>query len=120
MARRGCDVKRKALPDSGFRAVGVRRFDAPIHLGASPRSAAESSAQIGPVSRFVHEMGPEHLSVIVDAVERAFAAVAAPESAVVASNALPHTSQVTGSGASSTATSPTATRASPGSRCWPP
>ena len=73
------DRVRAILSDSGFQAVGVRRFDAQIDLGATPRVAAENSAQIGPASRFVREMGSEQLPVIVDAIERALAAVAAPD-----------------------------------------
>jgi hypothetical protein len=35
--------------------------------------------QIGPVSRFVREVGVEHLPIILDAVERTLAPLAAPD-----------------------------------------
>jgi SAM-dependent methyltransferase len=67
------------LSGAGFGDIEVQRFDAAISLGATPRSAAESVVQIGPVSRLVREVGVEHLPVIVDAVERALAPLAAPD-----------------------------------------
>jgi hypothetical protein len=51
----------------------------PIPIGATPRAAAENAVQIGPVSRLVREVGAEHLPVILDAVERALAPLAAPD-----------------------------------------
>jgi SAM-dependent methyltransferase len=68
---------RAILSGAGFGAIDVQRFDAALYLGATPRSAAEGAAQIGPVSRFVREVGVEHLPIILDAVERAFAPLAA-------------------------------------------
>jgi hypothetical protein len=50
-----------------------------LSLGATPRAAAESAVQIGPVSRFVREVGVEHLAIILVAVERALAPLAAPD-----------------------------------------
>jgi SAM-dependent methyltransferase len=70
---------RTILSDAGFGDIDVQRFDAAISLGATPRSAAESVVQVGPVSRLVREMGAEHLLIIVDAVERALAPLAAPD-----------------------------------------
>ena len=70
---------RTILSGAGFGAIDVQRFDAALSLGATPRSAAESVVQIGPVSRFVREVGVEHLPIIVDAVERALAPLAAPD-----------------------------------------
>src|SRR5438270_7350001 len=70
---------RAILSGAGFRAIDVQRFDAALSLGATPRSAAEGAVQIGPVSRFVREMGVEHLPTILDAVERALAPLAAPD-----------------------------------------
>jgi SAM-dependent methyltransferase len=67
------------LVGAGFGDIEVQRFDAAISLGATPRSAAESVVQIGPVSRLVREVGVEHLPVIVGAVERALAPLAAPD-----------------------------------------
>jgi SAM-dependent methyltransferase len=70
---------RAILSGAGFGAIDVQRFDAAISLGATPRSAAESAAQLGPVSRLVREVGVEHLPIILDAVERALAPLAAPD-----------------------------------------
>jgi SAM-dependent methyltransferase len=70
---------RAILSSAGFGAIEVQRFDAALYLGATPRSAAEGVVQIGPVSRFVREVGVEHLPIILDAVERALAPFAAPD-----------------------------------------
>ena len=70
---------RTILSDAGFGAIDVQRFDAAISLGATPRAAAESVVQIGPVSRLVREVGAEHLPIILDAVERALVPLAAPD-----------------------------------------
>lgn len=73
---------RAILSGAGFGAIDVQRFDAALSLGATPRSAAEGAVQIGPVSRFVREVGVEHLPIILDAVERALAPLAAPDGRV--------------------------------------
>ena len=73
---------RAILSGAGFGDIDVQRFDAGIALGATPRSAAESVVQVGPVSRLVREAGVEHLPVILDAVERALAPLAAPDGQV--------------------------------------
>jgi len=73
---------RRILSTAGFVEVGLKRFDAAIVLGSTPRAAAEFAVKIGPVSRLVREVGAEHLPVIVDAVERALAGVAASNSPV--------------------------------------
>ena len=70
---------RAILSGAGFGAIGMQRFDAALSLGATPRSAAEAATQIGPVSRFVREVGAEHLPAILDAVERTLAPLAAPD-----------------------------------------
>ena len=70
---------RGILSGAGFGAIDVQRFDVAIPIGATPRSAAENAVQIGPVSRLVREVGAEHLPVILDAVERALAPLAAPD-----------------------------------------
>jgi hypothetical protein len=70
---------RTILSGAGFGAIDVQRFDAALSLGATPRSAAESVVQIGPASRFVREVGVEHLPIILDAVEHALARLAAPD-----------------------------------------
>jgi SAM-dependent methyltransferase len=70
---------RAILSGAGFGAIEAQRFDVAIFLGATPRSAAESAVQIGPVSRLVREVGVEQLPIILDAVERALAPLAAPD-----------------------------------------
>jgi SAM-dependent methyltransferase len=70
---------RAILSSAGFGAIDAQRFDAAISLGATPRSAAEGAVQMGPVSRLVREMGVEHLPIILDAVERTLAPLAAPD-----------------------------------------
>jgi SAM-dependent methyltransferase len=69
---------RTILSDAGFDNIDVQRFDAAIFLGATPRAAAEGSVQMGPVSRLVRETGVESLPIIVDAIERTLAPLAAP------------------------------------------
>ena len=70
---------RAILSDAGFGAVGVQRFDARLSLGTTPRAAAEAAVQIGAVSRFVREVGVEHLPIILEAVERALGPFAATD-----------------------------------------
>jgi len=70
------------LTDAGFRAIEIRRFDAVVTLGPTPRAAAEGAARIGPTSRFIREMGSAHLPTIVDALEKALAPLAAPDGGV--------------------------------------
>src|SRR5438105_308914 len=48
---------RTILEGAGFSAINLQRFDVAIALGATPRAAAESVVQIGPVSRLVREAG---------------------------------------------------------------
>ena len=67
------------LTEAGFGAIETRRFDAKVTLGPTPRAAAEAAARIGPTSRFIREVGSEHLPAIVDAVEKALAPLAAPD-----------------------------------------
>jgi SAM-dependent methyltransferase len=67
------------LSQAGFAAVRVHRVDAPLAMGATPRSAAEFAVRIGPVSRLVQDVGNEHLPTILDAVERALAPLAAAD-----------------------------------------
>jgi SAM-dependent methyltransferase len=73
---------RTILSGAGFGDIAVQRFDAAIFLGATPRSAAEGAVQIGPVSRLVRETGVEHLPIILDAIERTLAPLAAPNGQV--------------------------------------
>lgn len=69
---------RTILSGAGFGEIRMRRFDAALSLGETPRAAAENAARMGPVSRLVEEVGVEHLPVILDAVERSLASLAAP------------------------------------------
>ena len=73
---------KKILLDAGYQAVHMQRFDIPVFLGATPRLAAEASAQVGAVARFVREAGTEHLPVILEAVESALLPLAAPDGEV--------------------------------------
>ena len=73
------DRLRGILGLAGFGAVEVRRFDAPVFLGATPRLAAENAVRVGPTSRFAREAGDAALPAIIDAVERTLAPVAASD-----------------------------------------
>ena len=73
------DRLRTVLSGAGFGAIDVQRFDTAIFIGSTPRSAAEGVVQMGPVSRLVREVGVEHLPIILDAVERTLAPLAAPD-----------------------------------------
>jgi SAM-dependent methyltransferase len=73
---------RTILADAGFADVDARRFDTPVHLGDTPRSAAERTLRIGPTSRLVREAGVEREPLVVDAVERALTPFAAPDGSV--------------------------------------
>jgi SAM-dependent methyltransferase len=76
------DRVRGILEEAGFRDVRAVRFDSHMLLGSSPRSAAEATARIGPLGRLVREAGPEHLSKILDAVEKALTPLAAKDGSV--------------------------------------
>ena len=73
---------RGILAGAGFADVGVRRFDAPVALGASPRAAAENAMRVGPVSRFVTEFGADQTGPILAAIERTLSELAAPDGQV--------------------------------------
>ena len=70
---------RAILSGAGFAGIKAQRFDVPISLGATPRSAAENAVRIGPVARLVREVGGEHLPLIIDAVERTLTPLATPD-----------------------------------------
>ncbi len=70
---------RAILADAGFTGIDLRRFDAEVFLGATPRSAAENALRIGPTSRLVREVGVEHAPAILAAVEGALAPLAAAD-----------------------------------------
>jgi len=69
---------RAILVDAGFADIDVTRHDAPVAYGVTPRAAAERALRVGPVSRFARDMGDAHRPRILDAVEQAFARLAAP------------------------------------------
>ena len=73
---------RSILENAGFDAIDLRRFDAPVTLGATPHDAAGALMRIGPVARLVREVGAVHQPVIVDAVEQALAPLAAADGRV--------------------------------------
>jgi ubiquinone/menaquinone biosynthesis C-methylase UbiE len=73
---------RALMAEAGFDAIELRRFDAPVVLGASARDAALHSLQIGPVSRLAREAGPAQQDTIVAAIERALAPLAAADASV--------------------------------------
>ena len=70
------------LSAAGFGNIELQRFDAAIFLGPTPRSAAEGAVQLGPVARLLREVGAEHLPIVVDAIERTLAPLAAPNGQV--------------------------------------
>ncbi len=73
---------RAILSSAGFGTVNVQRFDAAVYLGATPRAAAMNALRIGPTSRFVREVGTEHVPSVLDAVERSFTSLATPDGQV--------------------------------------
>jgi SAM-dependent methyltransferase len=73
---------RNILSAAGFGNIELQRFDAAIFLGPTPRSAAEGAVQLGPVARLLREAGAEHLPIVVDAIERTLAPLAAPNGQV--------------------------------------
>jgi SAM-dependent methyltransferase len=70
------------LAEAGFSAIELHRFDAPVSLGASPRLAAEAALKVGPVMRFVREVGDAHAPAITEAIERALAPLAGTDGQV--------------------------------------
>ena len=73
---------RSLMAEAGFPAVEGKRFDAPAASGASACEAAQNSLQIGPVSRLAREVGPAHTDMLVDAIERALAPLAAADGSI--------------------------------------
>lgn len=70
------------LADARFDGIELRRVDAPVPVGSSPRDAAEHSLQIGPVSRLAAEVGPAQEPLLVAAIEQALAPLAAADGTV--------------------------------------
>lgn len=73
---------RAILSDAGFEQLDVQRFDTPVLLGTTPRSAAENAVRVGPTSRLVRDVGIENLPAILDAVETALGAFASHDGQV--------------------------------------
>ena len=73
---------RAMLTEAGFAAIDVQRFDAPVHIGSTPRAAAENAARVGPTARLVRELGVDKLPAIVDAIESVLAPLAAADGQV--------------------------------------
>ena len=67
------------LKAAGFEDVGIRRFDAQIALGRTPRLAAENAMRVGPLSRLVRDVGESQVPTILDAVEHALEGAATGE-----------------------------------------
>lgn len=70
------------LQQAGFDAIELRRFDAPIAMGASAAEAAERSLHVGPASWLAREAGPAQQPRIIDAIERALAGHLAADGSV--------------------------------------
>lgn len=73
---------RGILSGAGFAEVQLRRFDAPVTLGASASAAAENAMRVGPASRFLSEIGAEHRGRIQLAIEQALTPLAAVDGSV--------------------------------------
>ncbi|HET9046290.1 MAG TPA: methyltransferase domain-containing protein [Casimicrobiaceae bacterium] len=70
---------RGILADAGFRDIDIRRFDANVSLGPTPRDAAEMTTRIGPTSRLIRELGVQHVPAITDAIVAALQPFATDE-----------------------------------------
>ena len=70
------------LQQAGFAAIELRRFDAPVALGASAADAAQRSLHVGPAARLAREAGPAQQPRILDAIEHALAEQAAGDGSV--------------------------------------
>jgi SAM-dependent methyltransferase len=74
---------RGILAEAGFTDMVFIRHDAPVIYGPTPSTAAERALRVGPASRFAREMGEAHRPGIFDAIEHAFAQLAAPDGSVL-------------------------------------
>lgn len=90
---------RDILGAAGFSDVTLQRTDAAVTLGSSARSAAEVTLRIGPVSRFVKEVGDVHAPRIAEAVEQALERVAGPDGRIALNGSTWVVSASNGSGA---------------------
>jgi SAM-dependent methyltransferase len=72
----------RLLREAGFDDIGLRRFDAPVPIGASAAQATASLLRLGPVSGLARELGPAHEPAIAAAVEQALRPLAAADGSV--------------------------------------
>jgi len=78
------DARLRAIMEgAGFGSVDIQRFDTSLTLGATAQDATERALRFGPASRFVREMGVEHVPRIRAAIEHSFAQLAAPDGRVL-------------------------------------
>jgi len=70
------------LSAAGFTGITFTRFEAPMYLGSSARSAAEGAVRIGPASRVARDAPAERLPVILDAIEAALSPLAAADGSI--------------------------------------
>ncbi|MEZ5937466.1 MAG: methyltransferase domain-containing protein [Hyphomonadaceae bacterium] len=64
---------RAILLEAGFRDVASEAINRSIALGSSAEEAAERMARVGPLSRFVREVGEERAPEVIDAAAAAMA-----------------------------------------------
>jgi SAM-dependent methyltransferase len=73
------------LAQAGFVDIELRRHDAAVPVGSSPRAATDLLLRIGPTARLLREAGPQHAATVRDAVEGALAAHTAADGGVALS-----------------------------------
>ena len=76
------DRLRGILAGAGFSDISIEAFDAHVRQGDNPRQLAEFAARMGPAGRLIRDAGIEHLPEALDAIEAAFAPLAAPDGSV--------------------------------------
>lgn len=73
---------RAILLEANFRNVVATSFASPVYLGASAESAALGVSRMGPLSRFMREVGPDWHDPILKAVTADMARHASPDGSV--------------------------------------
>ena len=73
---------RGLLAEAGFAGTSISRFDAPVFIGDSPRSAAENALRIGPASSLLRSVGAEQAPRALAAITDALAVLAAADGRV--------------------------------------
>lgn len=73
---------RAILLEAGFRDVDATAVESPVYLGASPASAAQGVARMGPLSRHIRDYGVDQEDTIIAAVERELARHAVADGSV--------------------------------------